>query len=151
MKESITIEKQIIALENKNSLEERKFKNVTFKDESKKKILKDPFNHEGPQKVLKTMSNEMVEIKKQVAKSSSRKPFRPFKRNPTSDPKPPNTISNAESDLEEEEISTADEQTNDEELVEVHGMWDFILPLLGNEEEEALPVTTKSKSATDSP
>ena len=31
---------------------------------------------EGLQKVLKTMSNEMVEIKKQVAETSTKKPFR---------------------------------------------------------------------------
>lgn len=53
--------------------------------------------------------------------------------------------------MEEEEVSTVDEQTDDEELVEVHGMWDFILPLSDNEEEEALPVATRSKSVVDSP
>ena len=46
------------------------------------------------------MSNEMVEIKKQVVESSSKKPFRYLKRNQTSNPKPPNTISNVESNLE---------------------------------------------------
>ncbi|MCY6525023.1 hypothetical protein, partial [Actinobacillus pleuropneumoniae] len=30
-------------------------------------------------------------------------------------------------------------------------MWDFILPLSDNEEEEALPVSTRSKSVIDSP
>jgi len=52
--------------------------------------------------------------------------------------------------LEEEEVSTADEETDDEELVEVHVMWDFILPLLDNEEEEALPINIRNKSSTDS-
>ena len=51
-------------------------KKVTFKDESKKKAPKDPFGLEGLQQVLKTLSNEMVEIKKQVAKYSSKKSFR---------------------------------------------------------------------------
>jgi hypothetical protein len=53
---------------------ERKPKKSTFKDESKKKAPKDPFDLEGLQKVLKTMSNEMVEIKKQVVESS-KNPF----------------------------------------------------------------------------
>jgi len=48
----------------------RKTIKVTFKDESKKKVPKDPFNLEGLQKVLKIMSNEMVDIKKQVVESS---------------------------------------------------------------------------------
>ena len=63
-------------------------------------MAKDPYDVEGLQKVLKTMSNEMVEIKKQVAKTSTKKPFRNFKK-PES--KPPNAISNAESDPENDE------------------------------------------------
>jgi hypothetical protein len=59
---------------------------------------------EGLQKVIKTMSNEMVDIKKQVVETSSRKYFRPFKINSPSNPKPPNTISNVESHVEEEEV-----------------------------------------------
>ena len=98
------------------------------------------------------MSSEMVDIKTQVAETSSKKTFRPFKRNSPADPKISNAISNAESDLEEEEVSTTEEQTDDEELVEVHGMWDFILPLSDNEEEEeALNVATRSKSIVDLP
>jgi len=98
------------------------------------------------------MSNEMVEIKKKVAETSSRKDFRPYKRNPSSDPKPPNTISNDELDVEKEEVSRAEEQTDDEETVEVQGKWDFILPMSDNEEsEEALPITTRSKSTIDFP
>ena len=94
----------------------------------------------------------MVDIKKQVAETSSRKSFRPFKRNPPSNPKPPNTISNVESDVDEEEVSMADKQIDDEETVEVHGMLDFILLLSDNEEsQEALPVATRSKSTIDFP
>ena len=94
----------------------------------------------------------MIDIKKQVVETYSRKPFRPFKRNHVSDPKPPNTISNAESNLDEEELSTTEEQNDEEELVEVHGMWDFILPLSDNEEEEeTLLVATRSKIIVDFP
>ena len=75
MKETIVVEKSILALEKKNSLEERKSKKVTFRDDSKKKVVKDPYDMEGLQKVLKTMSNEMVEIKKQVAETSTKKTF----------------------------------------------------------------------------
>ena len=57
---------------------------------------------EGLQKFLKTMSNEMVEIKKQVAETSTKRPFRNFKIN-QAESKPPNSISNAESEEEEEE------------------------------------------------
>ena len=55
------------------------------------------------QKVLKTMSNEMVEIKKQVAETSTKKPFRNFRRNQSTSPRPPNAISNTESDLDDDE------------------------------------------------
>jgi len=64
MKEAIVVEKCILALEKKIVLEERKSKKVTFRDESKKKSPKDPFDLEGMKKVLKIMSNEMVNIKK---------------------------------------------------------------------------------------
>jgi len=93
MKEALVVEKRIIALEKKVALEDRKSKKVSFKDDSKKKTPKDPYDMEGLQKVLKTMSNEMVEIKKQVAETSTKKPFRNFKK-PES--KPPNVISNAD-------------------------------------------------------
>ena len=69
MKEAIAVEKRILALEKKNVVDERKYKKVTFKDDPKKKQSKDPFDLEGLQKVLKTMSNEMVDIKRQVAET----------------------------------------------------------------------------------
>ena len=96
MREAVSLEKGINALENKKDQEEKKLKRVTFKDESKKKAHKDAFNLEGLQQVLKTLSNKMVEIKKQVAKSSSKKPFRTCKINLPLNPQPPNTISNVE-------------------------------------------------------
>lgn len=105
---------------------------------------------EGLQKVLKKMSNETVEIKKQVAETSTKKPFRNFKK-PES--KPPNVISNANSNPEEEEedqtISPSDEP-EEEEVVGCHGIWDFILPNSDTEnEQEAFPVTTKSKGTIE--
>ena len=54
------------------------------------------------------MSNEMIDIKKQVAETSSKNPYRAFKRGPSMDVKPPNTISNVESKEEEEEESTTE-------------------------------------------
>jgi len=42
----------------------------------------------------------MVEIKKQVAKTSTKIPFKNYKK---TESKPPNVISNADSDPEEEE------------------------------------------------
>lgn len=150
MKEAIAVEKCI--LDKKNELEEIKSKKVTFRDESKKKEPKYPFDLEALQKVLETMSNEMVNIKKQVAETFSRKDYRPYKINPSSDPKPPNTISNVESDVQEEEVSTAEKQIDDEEVVELQVMWDFILPMSDNEEsQEALPVVTRSRSIVDFP
>ena len=47
MKEKIAVEKRIIALDKKNAIEERKSKKVTFKEDPKKKQLKDPFDLEG--------------------------------------------------------------------------------------------------------
>lgn len=67
MKESLSVEKIILSLEKKISLEERKQpKKISFKDESKNKSPKDPFDLEGLEKVLKTICNEMVEIKKKL-------------------------------------------------------------------------------------
>jgi len=130
MKEAIAIEKHIIALEKKTALEERKSKKVTFKDDSKKKEAKDPYDMEGLQKVLKTMSNEMVEINKQVAETSTKNPFRNFKR---AESKPRSAISNAELDLdndEDEDTVLSSEETEEDEIVECHDMWDFICPTL---------------------
>ena len=112
MKEAIAVEKHIMALEKKNMIEEQNSKKVSFKEDPKKKQSKYPFDLEGLQKDLKTMSNEMVDIKKQVAETSSKKPYRPFKRNPSTDSKPPNAITNAE--LEEEEEIATEEHTNEE-------------------------------------
>ena len=150
MKEALAIEKCIIALEKKAALEDRKSKKVSFKDDSKKKTPKDPYDMEGLQKFLKTMSNEMVEIKKQVAETSTKRPFRNFKK-PES--KPPNTISNVDSDpKEEEEDETVlpSKEPKEEETIECHGMWDFILPNSDTEnEQEAFPVTTRSKGTPE--
>ena len=77
----------------------------------------------------------MVEVKKQVAESFAAKIFfRSFRRNKSSSSQPPNTISNVESDLEEEEEENTmtDEETKEEQLVELNAIWDIILP---NEEE----------------
>jgi len=79
MKEAIVVEKHILALDNKNALEERKSKKVTFRDEYNKKAPKYPFDVEALQKFLKTMSNEMVNTKKQVAETSSRKAYKAYK------------------------------------------------------------------------
>jgi len=139
MKEAITVEKRTITLEKKSTIEERKSKKVTFEEDSKKKQAKDPFDLEGFQKVLKTMSNEMVDIKKQVAETSSKNPYRAFKRGPSTDSKTPNAITNVESKEEEEEIAT-EGKTDEEEVVELQGMWDFILPQ--EEDQEVFPVST---------
>lgn len=49
------------------------------------------------------MSIKMFEMKKQVVESTApKKHFRSFRRNQSSSPQPPNTISNAEFDLEED-------------------------------------------------
>ena len=148
MKEAIAVEKRIMALEKKNAIEEQKSKKVSFKEDPKKKQSKDPFDLEGLQKALKTMSNEMVDIKKQVAETSSKNPYRPFKRNPSTDSKPPNAITNAKSEEEEEEIAT-EEHTDEEEVVELQGMWDFILP--DEEDQEAFPISTCSRNQLDPP
>ena len=64
MKEALAVEKIILDLEKRSEIEDRKSKKVTFSQDSKKKVSKDPFDLEGLQKVLKTMSNYMFEIKK---------------------------------------------------------------------------------------
>ena len=74
----------------------KKNKESDISQDSKKKISKDPFDLEGLQKFLKTMSNDMIDIKKQVAETSvAKKSFCSFKKNPSSTSKPPNEISNA--------------------------------------------------------
>jgi hypothetical protein len=147
MREALAVEKRINALEKKAALEDRKAKKVSFKEDSKKKTPKDPYDMEGLQKVLKTLSNEMVEIKKQVAETSNKRPFRTYKK---TESKPPNVISNADSEQEEEEEETTSQTDDEEEVAECHGMWDFILPNSDTEnEEEAFPVTTRSKSTSE--
>lgn len=89
------------------------------------------------------MSNEMVDIKKQVVETSSKKTFRSFKRNSPAYPKPQNAISNDESDGEERKVSTNEEEMDDEEVEKLQGMWDFILP--NEETQEELLVATRSK------
>jgi len=63
MKEVVSVEKGINALEKKKDQEDKRLKKVTFKDESRKKAPKYPFGLEGLQQVLQTLSNEKVEIK----------------------------------------------------------------------------------------
>ena len=72
---------------------------------------------EGLQKFLKAMYNEMVDIKNQVVETSTKRPFRNFKRN-QAESKPPNSISNAESEEEEEEDTppVSDEEEEREEI-----------------------------------
>lgn len=94
------------------------------------------------------MSNEIVDIKKQVAETSSRKPYKPYIRNPSTNSKPPNAITSVESEEEEEEIATK-EHTDEEEVVEVQGMWDFILP--DEEDQEASLVSTRTRNQIDPP
>ena len=94
------------------------------------------------------MSNEMVDIKKQVAETYSKKPYNPYRRNPSTNSKPPNAITSAKSEEEEEDIAT-EETTDEEEVVEVQGMWDFILP--DEEYQEASPVSTQSRNQLDPP
>ena len=109
--------------QKKKDQEDRKLKRVTFKDEAKNKAPKDAFDLEGLQQVLKNLSNEMVEIKKQVTESSSKKTFRPFRRNQPPDPQPPNIISNGEIDDEDEEEATfSADDYQDEHIAELNGM-----------------------------
>lgn len=148
MKEAIAVENRILALEKKNAIDERKSKKVAFKDDPKKKQLKDPFDLEGLQKVLKIVSNEMVDIKRQVVETSSKKLYKPYRKSPSTDPKPSNAITNVESEGEEEEVSN-EEPIDEDEVVELQGMWDFILP--DEEDQEASPVSTRSRNQLDPP
>lgn len=104
MKEALEVEKILLTLEKQVVAEDRKHANkLTFKEEPKKKTTKDPYNIKGFQKFLKTLSNEMVELKKQVIESSSLKgTFRPFRRNQqdTSTTQPHSKISTADDDEE---------------------------------------------------
>ena len=100
--EALAVEKRVVALEKRSAIEERKYKKISFKEDTKKKQTKDSFDLEGLQKVLKAMSNEMVDIKKKVAETSSKKPYRAFKINPPIEVKPPSAVSYVESKEEEE-------------------------------------------------
>ena len=141
--EVLAVEKRVVALENRSAIEERKSKKISFKEDTKKKQTKDPFDLEGLQKVLKAMPNEMVDIKKQVAETSSKKPYRAFKRNPPIEVKPPSIVSNVESEEEEEEENPTEGHTDDEEVVELQGMWDFILPQ--EEDQESFRLAHEAK------
>lgn len=97
----------MLALENKTPVEENKpAKKITFKDEPKKKGTKDPFDMEGLQKVLKKISNEVVDLKKQVAENSSSKiyfiSFKRTKQSPPPSQSPTQTLATYEDGEEEE-------------------------------------------------
>ena len=112
-----------------NFQEDKKSKKTSFKDDSNKKMPTDPFDVEGLENVLKTMTNEMADTKKQVTEySNSKKSFRNFKKKQTSNSQPLNIIPNVESDQDEYEDETilCTDESHDEELVEVHGLLDFI-------------------------
>lgn len=101
----------MLALKNKVVVEEIKpTKKVTSKDELKKKSTKDPYDMEGLKNILKIMSNEMVELKKQTDDiSSSKWPFSTFGRNRQVAPLAPSPtqISATNEDDEEEEKEEA--------------------------------------------
>ena len=95
------------------------------------------------------MSNDIIEIKRQVAETSApKKSYRPYNKNSSSPSQPPNVISNAESDQDTEGPSPSEHEPECEEEVELNGLWDFILPT--EEERKAMPVSTRSKSSSDS-
>lgn len=73
MKKALAIEKRLLALENKVFEERKATKKVTFKEYPKKKTTNDPYDMEGLQKVLETLSNEMIQLKKQFFEGSSSK------------------------------------------------------------------------------
>ena len=82
-----------------------------------------------------------------MAETSNKRTFRNYKK---TESKPPNVITNADSEQEEEEEETTSRTDDEEEVAECHGMWDFILPNSDTDnEEEALPVTTRSKSTSE--
>ena len=65
------------------------------------------------------MSNDMIEIKKQVVESPvPMKAYCPYNRSPTSPSQPVNVISSAESDQDVEDASTTEEEMELEEEVE---------------------------------
>lgn len=76
-------------------MKDKKSKKVAFSQESKKKTPKDPSDLKGLQKILKTMSNDMIEIKK----------HHPYNRSPAQPSQPPNVISSAEPDQDVEDAS----------------------------------------------
>ena len=61
---------------------------------------------------------------------------------------PPNAITNAEFEGEEEEFSN-EEPTDEYEVIELQGMWDFILP--NEADQEASPISTRSRNQLDPP
>ena len=61
MKELIDVEKCIIALEKKASLEDRKYKKVSFKDNSRKKMVKDPYDMEAKVLLVVRKQNLLIQ------------------------------------------------------------------------------------------
>lgn len=132
-----------------SSRKEKHDRRTKSKEDPKKKQSKYLFDLEGLQKVLKIMSNKMVDIKKKVVETSSKKPYKPYRRNPSIDSKPPNVITSVESEEEEEEEIVTKEHTDEEKVVQVQGMWDFIL--LDEEDQETSPVSIRSRNQLDPP
>lgn len=137
MKEVISIEKHIFSLEKKIVSDERRVVKKEKKD-LRKKHSKYAFDVEVLKKIINSMTIEIVELKRQVAESSSRKGYRPMKRNSTAQSFSPPPISIVESNDDEEakDKMMPTEEEDEEKINEVNTLRDFLHFSSDNETEE---------------
>jgi hypothetical protein len=78
IQEDLEFEKEMSSIENKSSVEEPRSSQTVKKEIMKEeKKDKDSFDMDSLQKVIKTTTNEMVDVKGNLVEVSNR-PFRPF-------------------------------------------------------------------------
>jgi hypothetical protein len=134
MQETLDVEMEMMSIASKAPVEDRRAlpptRRVTIKDEKKDK---EALDIESLHKLVKSLANDIIDIKKNVAEeSTSKRPWRPFvKRN---FPPPGNHISTVDDNEEGEQ----EENEHDDENVdtsEVNLIWDIVDGVIDDEED----------------
>jgi hypothetical protein len=140
MQEALDVEKEISSIASKSPSEDSRSsittKKTIIKDERKDK---DVFDMENLQKVMKTLANEIVDVKGKLVEVSN-KPFRPFfKRNPQI---PPGGQTSEGVNVDEEEGE------DNEEVKDTNVFWDINGIFYEDDTKESLAAQTRSKSTS---
>jgi hypothetical protein len=137
MQEALDVEKEIYSIASKSPSEDSRSsqttKKVIIKEENKDK---DAFDMDSLQKVMKTLENEIVDVKGKLVEVSN-KPFKPFfKKNPQI---PPGGQTSEGVNVDEEEGE------DNEEVQDTNLFWDINGIFYEDDTEESLVAQTEVK------